>query len=329
MRCWWVSQNQTFQHEVPGGYLWSPKANSNGSTSHYYECMREVSRGDLVFSFFNKTIAAIGFARGAAYTCPKPLEFGAAGANWNQIGWRIDAAFHVLRKPIRPRDHMDVLGPLLSKKFAPIRPSGAGNQMYLTEVSKKFGQTLIDLIGPDAHSFMANRALIVTENDEPKGNTVDSYDLLRKWDGVQIEKVKTDSKLTPTEKEEVIKSRRGQGKFRSRVSAIENHCRVTNVDKPEYLIASHIKPWRVSDNKERLDGENGLLLTPSIDHLFDHGYISFRNNGALLVSPTAHLVTLIKMGIPRNEDHNVGQFTQTQSRFLEYHRDCIFLKARA
>jgi hypothetical protein len=66
----------------------------------------------------------------------------------------------------------------------------------------------------------------------------------------------------------------------------------------EHLRASHCKPWRDSDDSERLDGENGLLLTPSIDHLFDRGFISFENNGRLLVSPVAHQPSLEKMGVP-------------------------------
>jgi predicted restriction endonuclease len=66
----------------------------------------------------------------------------------------------------------------------------------------------------------------------------------------------------------------------------------------EHLRASHSKPWRDSSNEERLDGENGLLLTPSIDHLFDRGFISFRSDGRLLVSPVAHAGSLERMGVP-------------------------------
>ena len=124
MRYWWVSQNQTFEHEVSGGYMWSPKTKSDGALNHYYETMRMVSRGDFIFSFKDKKIMAVGFVRGAAYTCPKPLEFGTAGAYWNQIGWRVDVNYLRLSHPIQPRDHMRVLGPLLPQKHAPIRPDG-------------------------------------------------------------------------------------------------------------------------------------------------------------------------------------------------------------
>jgi hypothetical protein len=52
-----------------------------------------------------------------------------------------------------------------------------------------------------------------------------------------------------------------------------------------------------SENAERLDGENGLLLTPSIDHLFDRGFISFKDDGAVLISPVADERSLKRMGV--------------------------------
>jgi len=51
MRYWWVNQNQTFRQEIAGGYVWSPKRNANGARNPFYESMREVSPGDLIFSF--------------------------------------------------------------------------------------------------------------------------------------------------------------------------------------------------------------------------------------------------------------------------------------
>jgi len=78
----------------------------------------------------------------------------------------------------------------------------------------------------------------------------------------------------------------------------------------------------------RLDGENGLLLTPSIDHLFDRGFISFANNGRLLISPVAHIESLRRMGIETDTAFNVGGFSEGQRRHLDYPRDMVFLEAR-
>jgi putative restriction endonuclease len=71
-----------------------------------------------------------------------------------------------------------------------------------------------------------------------------------------------------------------------------------------------------------------LLLTPTVDHLFDRGFISFENNGDLLVSPVVHKESLKRMGIPPDEWRNVGAFSEGQRRYLEYHRDSVFLEAR-
>ena len=103
---------------------------------------------------------------------------------------------------------------------------------------------------------------------------------------------------------------------------------MTKVDRPEHLVASHAKPWRDSSNEERLDGENGLLLTPTIDHLFDKGFISFENKGDLIVSPVADPQSLRRMGIAPDQRVNVGGFSEGQREFLEFHRDNVLRMAR-
>ncbi len=96
----------------------------------------------------------------------------------------------------------------------------------------------------------------------------------------------------------------------------------------EHLIASHVKPWRDSKNEERLDGENGLLLTPTVDHLFDKGFISFENNGELIISPVTDSVSLRRMGIDDHSPVNVGTFSEGQRRYLEFHRENVLRMSR-
>jgi hypothetical protein len=83
-----------------------------------------------------------------------------------------------------------------------------------------------------------------------------------------------------------------------------------------------------AQNDERLHGENRLLLTPTVDHLFDRGFISFENNGDLLIFPVVHRESLKRLGIPLDERQNLGAFSEGQRRYLEYHRDLVFLEAR-
>ena len=134
-----------------------------------------------------------------------------------------------------------------------------------------------------------------------------------------------DSSLPETMKEQLLKSRRGQGKFRADLEKIENKCRITMLDSLEHLTACHIKPWSKSTNQERLDGNNGLLLSPHIHHLFDRGLISINQNGDLLISPKLPKKTRELWHIP--EKQNVGDFRPKQLLYLKYHEDNLFLNS--
>jgi putative restriction endonuclease len=76
-----------------------------------------------------------------------------------------------------------------------------------------------------------------------------------------------------------------------------------------------------------LNGENGLLLTPSIDHLFDRGFISFEDSGRLIIAPVAHTQSLQRMGVATDQAVNVGAFSEGQRQFLDYHRNSVLLRA--
>ena len=67
-------------------------------------------------------------------------------------------------------------------------------------------------------------------------------------------------------------------------------------------------------------------IAPTIDHMFDRGFISFNGSGELLVSPRADYVSLSRMGLPVKEHINVGEFTSEQRSYLEFHRDQVLLQ---
>ena len=324
MRYWWVNQNQTFRHEIAGGYLWSPKRNANGARNPFYESMREVSPGDLIFSFVDTRIAAIGIATSYCWECPKPAEFGSTGQYWENVGWRVNASFTSLLNRVRPKEHMEVLRSVLPHRYSPLQPNGNGNQaLYLTEISQDFAEVLGGLIGEEA------RVLITKSETMPASlrNGIVVNDDLDVWEHRLEEQVESDTSVPDTDREAIIRARRGQGLFKQRVIRLESRCRVTGVNNLTHLLASHCKPWRDSSNEERLNGENGLLLTPSIDHLFDRGFIGFENSGGLIISPVAHRPSLQKMGIETERLVNVGSFTDGQKLFLEFHRNSVLLRA--
>ena len=72
MQFWWANQNQTYEHEVNGGYLWSPKTTANNKVNPFYDFMTKVEVGDVIFSFRDTRISALGVASSKAYSNPKP-----------------------------------------------------------------------------------------------------------------------------------------------------------------------------------------------------------------------------------------------------------------
>jgi hypothetical protein len=322
VRYWWVNQNQTYRHEVPGGYLWSPKRKANGGRNPFYDFMRELAPGDVVLSFADTFIRAIGIVASHAYEAPKPLEFGQTGAYWDNIGWRVDVRFSELRLPVRPSEHMGVLRPLLPQRYSPLRPNGLGVQsVYLTTISEAFAGALADLLGAEARALMHGHRVAEERPLQPAIGLV-------QWEEHEMGRIRADADLPETTREAIVLARRGQGLFKQRVMQIERSCRITGVARPEHLRASHCKPWRDANNEERLDGENGLLLTPNADHLFDRGFIGFDDNGDILVSPVAHRDSLARLGLDSSRLTNVGAFSEGQRRYLEFHRDNVLLRSR-
>ncbi|WP_105901906.1 HNH endonuclease [Vibrio gangliei] len=99
-----------------------------------------------------------------------------------------------------------------------------------------------------------------------------------------IRQVMTDKKLTETEKTILVNTRVGQGHFRTKLIEMWQGCAVTGYKNTQMLLASHIKPWRDSNNEERLDRYNGLLLLANLDKAFDLGFISFDDSGKVMIS---------------------------------------------
>lgn len=334
MRYWWVNQKQTYRHEVPGGYLWSPKRNRSGRRFWSYELMRELSPGDVVFSFANSYIKAVGLVVSNCYEFPKPQEFGRSGEHWGYAGWRVRVSFHELPAPVRPRDYMDVLGALLPEKHSPLKADGTGNQnLYIVDISERLAlaiaslldKTTIELVRGNYASDLAS-GFLDKKGFDNIGESPGEH--IEEWENRVERALRNQSDINETDREALIKARRGQGRFRERLREIERACRITGVKREEYLVASHTKPWRDCEtNEERLDPENGFMLTRSIDHLFDRGFISFEGTGGLIISPVAHGESLQKMGVPINERVSVGSFTEGQKRYLEWHREEILLKS--
>ncbi|MEQ8299385.1 MAG: HNH endonuclease signature motif containing protein [Hyphomonas sp.] len=276
--------------------------------------MARVVPGDVIISFANATISDIGVARSSAASAALPTAYITVGENWDRgDGWLVPVDWLSLEQTVRPQDIIAQLGPLLPERYSPVRPeNGHGNQAaYLSQVS----QEVLDLILSKVSA--RDRAAIATLKGAAYAEDPDAT-----AEDVIEQTIADDPNLDATEKESLSKSRRGQGIFKDRLKEIERGCRLTGVTNDSLLIASHILAWKsCTTSQQRLDGHNGLLLTPDADRLFDRGHISFKNDGSVLVKDAVSDEDLGRLGLAGLRERNVGAFTAQQQTYLEFHRN--------
>lgn len=128
--------------------------------------------------------------------------------------------------------------------------------------------------------------------------------------------------LLETERRYIRKARIGQGQFRQDLlAAFRSTCPIRGISHPDLLVASHIKPWTACTNEERLDPENGILLSALCDKLFDRGLMTFSPDGRVRLS-----------GRLTSEDREKCDLLQlpvvvlpaASERYMRYHRLCVF-----
>ena len=127
---------------------------------------------------------------------------------------------------------------------------------------------------------------------------------------------------TVTERSGLVTSRVGQGAYRKRIiHRWEYKCAVTNFNKLDILIASHIVPWSKATDHERLDVNNGLLLSPTYDALFDKHLVTFDNNGKIILSDKIEFSAYQKIGITGKE--KIDGLSEYNHHYLQKHQEMM------
>lgn len=135
-----------------------------------------------------------------------------------------------------------------------------------------------------------------------------------------------DTSISVTQRESIVKSRVGQGLFRSRIlNKYNGKCLITGISIEKCLIASHIKPWAVCTNEERLSENNGLLLSATYDKLFDSGLISFTGNGYIVVSNFINTDNRDLLNLNDSLQITIPDIMELKHN-LEYHREVLFVR---
>lgn len=133
--------------------------------------------------------------------------------------------------------------------------------------------------------------------------------------------------LGSTVSSRVVQVRSKQDYFRRQLVGIEKECRITRIADLRFLRASHIRPWAACESgTQRVDGNNGLLMAPQVDHLFDRGWISFEDSGRLMRSGDLPDPIVKALGLRLTTSRRYGSFTQAQQGYLDFHRKEVYEK---
>lgn len=307
MAYFWVNQKQTYKQEREGGYLWAPKRNSDGNQHWGWKTMVKVNPGDIIFNNVNGALRSYCIATSAAYDFAKPAEL---EQEWEQLGWKIDARYIDLPKPVVISEYLDDIGDLFPKKYSPYSVQyKKANQSYLAHLSSELGTAISSLGGM---ALEKSQKVDATTLDPTPATEVRSNDTSQDTGTVEFIP-------TATEREMLVKQRLTQGRFRKDLMERYNErCAVTSLDVPSLLVASHIKPWSESTAKEQNDVDNGFLLVAHLDKLFDQHLITFDIQGRIVISNTISHRQRSLLGL--SNSMRIDNLTSGNQRYLNYHR---------
>lgn len=282
MAYWWVNQGNSYKLEYKGGFIWAPIINSEGKSFFHWDNLADVKEGDIIFSNVDGKVKTVGIALNDAY----PSEKSSGHANlWLDDGRRVDIKYIKAISPKSISELYSAASVFLPGKYSPITGNGdRANQGYLFAVPDEAGGIILQLL---------NVPQIVNIN--PAKKTVND-----------------------TTKAAIIQARVGQGQFRKDlIERWSGKCIITAFPVLSLLKASHIKPWAISTNDERLDIDNGLLLSPNYDSLFDKFLISFTENGELVKSDRISWEDLMLLNI--NPNSRLKGLNAGNKKYLAYH----------
>ena len=172
------------------------------------------------------------------------------------------------------------------------------------------------------HPMFYLRLFADFEEIEKRKSFIENYGAIKQS---EEEKFFGVSEVGVEEERPIIKyAREGQDEYRRKLLEECPFCPITMINEESLLIASHIKPWAVSDSIERIDPNNGFILSPLYDKLFDRGYITFSDDRRVNISNWLSRQVKDRIGIKENQLFQFLPMNDDRARYLEYHRNTVF-----
>ncbi len=296
MAFYWVNLGTTHKEVMANNFLWAPTHKVSKGKKVYIQGFTNVSgikKGDVIFCHKSGNIISVAVAIDDARLSQRPDN--RSFDKWGRDGFKVDVKLIELKQKLDTSLFRDELferyNHLCSPKLLNEKTRHA-TESYMTSIPDAAAMLIF--------SFLEDDMLNIAEKQASNGTGK--------------------KRIKKTEREAIVRARVGQGQFRKDLFLVwENKCPITGIDIPELLIASHIVPWALSKDEEKIDPNNGILFSPTIDKLFDKGFISFSDEGNLLVNPDFNESNLLKLGI----DKNIVRinFNTLQKSYLAKHRE--------
>lgn len=206
-----------------------------------------------------------------------------------------------------------------------------GDRGYVS--SKDYGYQLIREISLPLVSYISVMQLV-----DPTGSTIYYWKLFADFDaisdkrealvytyGKKGEKIEPRPQPKETSKQtEIRRARQGQGLYREKLLADCPFCPITMINDERLLIASHIKPWAVATDKEKIDHKNGFMLSPLYDKLFDRGFMTFTEDRKIVLSNWISPANKRRLGIVDGQFIQMLPLDEERQSYMNFHRTSVF-----
>ena len=269
-----------------------PLLDKAGHKHNHWENVDLVKKGDVILSSKDRHLIAMSIAKEDAYRANQPDPEDAK--LWNLEGRRIDVAYVDIEPSVPVNGLIDIFEQYPSAD-SPMDKNGRGKVGYLYPVSPIVATDIFERINKTLPVDQLISEGIASESAGPANTT----------------------------NKRMMEVRLGQDKFRKELlNFYGGVCAVTGISENDLLIASHIKPWSISNDFERLDNANGLLLEAGIDKLFDKGFISFDPSGQIIIS--TKLSSLNREALGLTPDLRLLIINPKSTAYLRFHREELF-----
>jgi putative restriction endonuclease len=309
MKYFWVNQGASYNEESSMGILFAPRwtIGKEGKKNAgerldvwHWKSMLNLAVGDIVVSYVEGKIVSFGVITKRAIEDYNPIS--SKSNRWAEEVWIAKMEYTKLTTPVDVRKFAIHNGHLFTSPLPYSVNGNKGLTHYLVEISDALGLKILEEANINEAQVLKLSQQAITRSANPNSIEIDFQS------------------LSETEREYIAKRRVTQGLFREALKKkFKEKCVLTGLET-DFLIASHIKPWSISDNQERNDVNNGLLLAVPIDTLFDKRLISFNDDGSIIISKGLSDEAMQVFGINSSMRLRV-QLTDENKAYLKTHRD--------